>query len=353
MKLNSYERIMAVLSGKKEEVDRLPAFNSQGTYTLEGMKAFDAYWPAAHKDPVKMAKLGSALHRLAGLESVVVPFELTLEAEVLGAEIEFFEDRIKWPSIKKFIAKDVSDLKLPSNPEDAREVGRVPVVCEAIKLLKREFEGKVPVIACVCCPFESISSYLVDSVEFFKMCITEPKKIQEFMKVATPYYAEIAKAFKEAGADIITFREESVSLNNIHPKHFDQLVKPYLKELVAYVKPPRILHACGKLWNPRLETISGLVECGTEAITIEEKTPMDKAREIADNVKKGYPIGGNIGAYSVIHQGPIDKIRERVKKVIEEGSDMPMPGCDFWLETPTEHVKAFVDAVIQYGSRRH
>ncbi len=165
------------------------------------------------------------------------------------------------------------------------------------------------------------------------------------MRIATPYYAEISNAFKEAGADIITFREEAISLNNIHPKYFDEFVKPYLKDLINRVKPPRILHACGQLWSPTLETISKLVECGAEALTIDESTPMDKAREIVDKIKPMHPLGGNISAHGIIHQGPREKIRERVKMVIEQGSDMPMPGCDFWLETPTDHIKAFVKSV--------
>ncbi len=348
-KLNSYHRIMAILKGKKKEVDRLPAFNSVGTYTVDGMKAFDAYWPAAHLNPVKMARLGSALHRLTGLESVVVPFELTVEAEVLGAPLEFFEGRIKWPSVKKFIAKDASDLELPSRAEDVRQRGRVPIVCEAIEILKREFKGEVPVIAYISCPFESIGSYLVDSAEFYKKCKSEPETIHELMRLATPYYAEIANAFKEAGADIITFREEAVSLNNIHPKYFEELVKPYLKDLFDRVKPPRILHACGQLISQGLEIITKLVECGAEALTIDESTPMDKARDIVDKTKPSYPLGGNISAYGIIHQGSSEKIREMVKKAIEQGTDMPMPGCDFWLETPTENIKAFVKAVREYG----
>jgi len=336
---------MAILKGKKTEVDRLPAFNSVGTYTVDGMKSFNAYWPAAHQDPVKMAKLGSALHKLASLEAAVVPFELTLEAETLGAPIEFFNDRIKWPSAKKFIAKTVNDLKLPSTPSEIMHMGRIPIVCEAIKILKKEFEGIIPVVAYICCPFESISSYLVDSVEFFKKCKSEPETIHEFMKATIPYYGEIANAFKEAGADIITFREEAVSLNNIHPKYFDELVKPYLKDLIRQVKPPRILHACGQLYSPSLEIISKLVECGAEALTLEESTPMDKAREIVDRIKPNYPLGGNISSYRVLHQGPNEKIIKIVQLAIDQGSDMPMPGCDFWLETPTKHVRTFVETI--------
>ncbi|UCG37276.1 MAG: hypothetical protein JSV64_03095 [Candidatus Bathyarchaeota archaeon] len=337
---------MTILDGKKKEVDRLPAFNSVGTYTVDGMKAFDSSWPAAHRDPAKMAKLGSALHRLARLEAAVVPFDLTVEAEVLGAPVEFFEDKIKWPTVKRFIAEKPSDLKFPKELSSA---GRIPVITEAIKILKKEFDGKMPVIAYLCCPFESISSYLVDSIEFLKKCKSEPETIHEFMKTATPYFAEIANTFKDAGADIITFREEAVSLNNIHPRYFDELVKPYLEDLIDRVRPPRILHACGQLWSPALEMVSRLVECGAEALAIEESTPMDKAREIADRVKSTYPLAGNVNAYRIIHQGPPEKIAERVKEVIVQGSDMPMPGCDFWLETPTKHVKAFVDGVREHG----
>jgi uroporphyrinogen-III decarboxylase len=29
---------------------------------------------------------------------------------------------------------------------------------------------------------------------------------------------------------------------------------------------------------------------------------------------------------------------------------MVAPGCDFWLETPTAHIKAFVNAAIEFGT---
>ena len=342
---------MTILKGKKNEIDRLPAFNSVGTYTVDGMRAFQAYWPEAHKDPNKMAKLGSALHKLAGLESVVVPFDLTVEAEVLGAPINFFEDQIRWPTAKRFIAEKTSDLRLPEKVDDVRDEGRVPIICEAIRIMKKEFDGRVPIIAYICSPFESVSSYLVDSVEFLKRCKREPETIHEFMTLTKPYYSEIARAFKEAGADIITFREESVSLNNIHPKYFEELVEPYLKDLISDISPPRILHACGQLLGSGFDVITKLVQCGAEALTIDENTPIDRTRAVVDQVKPGYPIGGNISAYQTIYRGPKEKIREGVKRAINEGSDMPMPGCDFWLETPTENVKTHVDAVKEFGGK--
>jgi [methyl-Co(III) methanol-specific corrinoid protein]:coenzyme M methyltransferase len=347
MKMTPYERLMAVLSGRKGEIDRLPAINSVGTYTVDSMKAFNAYWPNAHKDPEKMARLAAGLHKLAGLDNVTLPFELTFEAEVFGAPLDFFEGKIKWPTVKRFIAHVVSDLQFP---KDVSIAGRVPIVTKAIRILKKEFEGKIPIIAYINCPFTSIGSYLVEPTEFLKYLRIAPEEIHEFYKETYPYYAEIANTLKEAGADVITYREESVSLDNVSPKHFDEFVKPYLTKMVGLTKPPRILHICGQCVSGEIEIVGRMIECGAEAITIEKRTPMRAAREIADRVKPSYPIGGNINPYAVIHEGSVEMIRATVKEVIEDGVDMVAPGCDFWLETPTEHVKAFVDAVIEFGT---
>ena len=87
-----------------------------------------------------------------------------------------------------------------------------------------------------------------------------------------------------------------------------------------------------------------MIECGAEAITIGETTSMWAAREIADRVKPSYPIGGKVSAYKVIHNCPVERIMDHVRVAVEEGADMVAPGCDFWLGTPTEHVRAFVEA---------
>ncbi|RLI33441.1 hypothetical protein DRO66_10195 [Candidatus Bathyarchaeota archaeon] len=229
-------------------------------------------------------------------------------------------------------------------------MGRVQVVVRAIKILKEEFEGDLPIIACINGPFTSISSYLVEPTEFLKNMRRAPEKIHELYKETYPHYAEIANTFKEAGADIITYREEGASLDNISPKNFNEFVKPYLTKMISLTKPPRILDICGQCISGEIEIIGEMIECGAEAITIEERTSMKKARDITDQVKPGYPIGGNINPFTVLHRGPVERIRTAVKRVIDEGADMVAPGCDFWLETPTEHVKAFVGATAEFGT---
>lgn len=344
--MNAYDRLMNVLNGKKRDNDRLPAMNSVGTYTVESMNAFDAQWPDAHRYPEKMARLAAGLSKQAGLDNITVPFDLTVEAEAFGAPVEYFNEQVKWPTVKRFIARGLSDLHFP---DDILSAGRIPQVIEALRILREENGGEIPVIAYINAPFTSISSYLVEPIDFLKMVRRNPEKITQFCDEMYPYYAEIANAYIEAGADVITFREEGASLDTISPRHFDELIKPYLKKMIGMVKAPRIIHICGQCVSGDLELISTLIDCGAEAITIGETTSMKATKRIADKVKPGYPIGGNISAYNVIHGGPVERIRDHVRQVIEDGADMVTPGCDFWIETPTENVRAFVEAVEEYG----
>ena len=341
--MTPYERLMAILNGKKEDVDRIPCINSASVCTIEFMKAYNAYWPAAHKDPLKMAKLGSAAHRLCGLDNVSVPFCMTVEAEVLGARIDFHEDKIKWPSVREFHVENPSDLKFP---KDVSKTGRVPVVVEAIKKLKEEFGGKVPVNAYIVPPFTSISSYLVDSITFLKWLRKAPENAHQFLEGTLDVYGEIATLYRDAGADVITLHGMGASNDNISPKHFDEFVKPYLKEIIKRLKSPTILNICGSA----LMIVDKMVECGASAIAVDERTPIKDAREKVDRIRQGYPIIGNVPSYGVIHQGPVEKISEAVKSCIEDGVSVVAPGCDFWIETPTEHIKAFVEACIKHGT---
>ncbi|MCP8307649.1 MAG: hypothetical protein H3Z54_03025 [archaeon] len=344
--MNSYDRVMEALHGNKESLDRIPCVNSVSMATIDFMKAYDAYWPQAHKDPEKMAKLGSAAHKLCNLDNISIPFDMTMEAELMGATINYHEETIKWPSLQStlaFHAKDVSDIKIP---KDVSTAGRVPAIIGAIKILKKEFEGKVPINVYIVPPFTSISSYVVDSIVFLKMVRTNPEKNHGFIKASMPIYKELLKLFEDAGADIITFHEMGGSNDNVSPKQWDEFLKPYLKELINHIKLPTILNICGSA----LLIVDRMAECGAKGIAVDERTSIKEAKKIVEKVNPKVALMGNTPAHGVIHFGPPERIREFVKKVIDDGVDIVSPGCDFWLETPTEHIKAFVNATIEFGT---
>jgi [methyl-Co(III) methanol-specific corrinoid protein]:coenzyme M methyltransferase len=342
MVATSYDRVMGVLNGKPGDIDRTPCVNTTSIATIDFMKTFDAVWPAAHHDASKMAKLGSAAQRLCSLDNVSVPFCMTVEAEVFGSVINFHEDSVRWPSINEFKITEPSEVKIP---EDVSEAGRIPVIVEAIHLLKEEFDATVPVNAYMAPPFTSISSYLVDSISFLKWLRRSPETVHEFCEVTIDTYVEIANLYADAGADIITLHEMGASTDIISPTNFDEFVKPYLSEITRRVKTPTVLNICGSTTT----ILESMMDCGANAIAVDERTPIHSAKKIIDGKEPGYPIIGNVPAYDVIHAGPVERIIEAVDSTIEMGVNMVAPGCDFWLETPTDNIGAFVDAVVNHG----
>ncbi|UCD96885.1 MAG: methylcobamide--CoM methyltransferase, partial [Candidatus Bathyarchaeota archaeon] len=91
----AYDHVMNTLDPKKPHVDQFPCINSTSVATLDFMESYDAFWPDAHRDPLKMAKLAAAAHRKCGLDNVSLPFCMTVEAEVFGAPVNFFEGQVK------------------------------------------------------------------------------------------------------------------------------------------------------------------------------------------------------------------------------------------------------------------
>lgn len=334
--MNSYERVVSILRGRFRDVDRIPCVNTASVATIDFMRATNAYWPEAHKNPEKMAKLASAAHRICGLDNVSLPFDMALEAEALGVKVEYPEGRVQWPYVKEFLTEP-SQLRIP---KDTVDTGRIPIVIKAIRMLKKEFEGEVPINVYLDPPFTCVSSYIVGIVRFFTMMRRNPGKAHEFLKTALSFFIEIAKAYEEAGADIITFHE--MGATTVPPTYFNEFITPYLKEIVKHLKTLTVLNICG---STRL-IIDKMVSIGCSAIAVDETTPIKYVRETVVD----YPIIGNISSRGVILLGPIGRIMEEVNRCIGEGVSMVSPGCDFCLETPTEHIKALVDATIKYGS---
>jgi len=340
--LNSYERVISILRGYLEDVDRVPCVNTVSVATIDFMKTVNAYWPEAHRNPEKMAKLASAAHRICGLDNVSLPFDMAVEAEALGIRIEYPEGRIQYPYVKEFITEP-SKVRIPRNVVDA---GRIPIIVEAIKILRREFEGRVPINVYLDPPFTCISNYVLGIVRFFAMMRRNPSEAHRLLETVLNFFIEVAKTYEEAGADIITFHEMGATV--VPPVYFDEFITPYLKEIVKHLKTPTILNICG---STKL-IIDKMVNIGCSAIAVDETTPIKHVREIVNRIRVNYPIIGNISSRKTLLTGPISRIVEEVNKCICEGVSMISPGCDFHLETPTEHIKALVDATIKYCFHR-
>jgi [methyl-Co(III) methanol-specific corrinoid protein]:coenzyme M methyltransferase len=330
------ERFMKALYFKK--VDRPPVTCANQTATVEQMENIGIYWPDAHKDPVKMAKLAAAAWEQIGLEGIGVPFCQTVEAEVLGCKLKWDNKKSSIPSVPFEGYAKPEDVPIPEN---LLEQGRIPVVLRALEILKEEYGGKLPIMGHVNGPF-SLASHLTDPTNMMKMILRTPDVVPEFCSIAGDVIAEYAGAMYEHGADIVVIEDMVASVDLLGPDFYVKFAAPHDKKLVSRLKGPTILHICGNADS----IIDDMIKTGVNCISIDSKTDAKKA---VDKSRGKAAVLGNVDALTLLSK-PQDEIYNSTLEAIKAGVDLVAPACAISPLTSNSNIKTMVDTVIEFGA---
>src|SRR5512134_2011514 len=136
--MSQREEILRMLSGKK--ISNQPAFSGLIHVTADGLQNEGLVFHEAHTDSRKMAKASASTFKLSGMPSAVAPLDMYVEAEALGARIDFRENAgFMFPQVAASLFASTKSLN-KEYFEGAAFIhkGRIPVVCEAIRLLKED-----------------------------------------------------------------------------------------------------------------------------------------------------------------------------------------------------------------------
>ena len=322
-------------------VDRIPTFCSgcSQTVTLESMEEIGVYWPEAHRDPRKMAELSASTYNLTGLEIAGVPYCLAIEAEALGC---FTEIGNKKDSIPQVIGTPYTDFEEIKIPDDFLTTGRVPVILEAINILKEQVGDTLPIVAGIIGPF-TLACYLAGIEPMLKGLIRKPDKYMGFIEIAIKVGSIYGQALKEAGADIISIADPSASSDMISPRMFRGMAKPAITSIVDAIDGSSFLHICGN----STPIIRDMAETGVDAISISDKVDARQAKQLVEGKTK---IAGNISTtVTLALKKPIDVLAE-CRVAIDAGVDILSPGCGVAPMTPNENIRALVEAARNSGT---
>ena len=78
-------------------VDKVPACTLSSVVTLEMMEAVDSWFPEAHLDAEKMARLAATSHDILDMDTIMPVFHSQLESDAIGGDTEWAE-KDNWPS---------------------------------------------------------------------------------------------------------------------------------------------------------------------------------------------------------------------------------------------------------------
>ena len=343
--LNSRERVLRLF--RREKIDRVPVFSGMGNVTVHGVEQHGWRFPEIHLDSHKMATVAASTFQLFGFECAVVPFDLGVEAEALGCEINYYPEHtdhmdILYPTVSQKLADKVADLNIQV-PLDLARAGRVPLVTEAIRLLKQTVGDQVAVGAWVLGPF-TLAGQVVELDDLIKKSLQKPELINKVLDTLDDVLVSLAKIYKDAGADYLTVREMGAGEDVLSPYTFASVIRPHLERVLAAIESPKVLHICGDT-NIIVEQMA---RCGAEAISVDQKNLLSESRK---KVGANVILLGNLDPFNVLTLGTPEDVDEAVKRIIASGADAIWPGCDIWPTVPWQNMEVLVAATQRYGKR--
>lgn len=288
-----------------------------------------------------MATAAASAHELYGWHSATLPTHLCVEAEAFGAQIDFRDaesvgvnmPEALWPLAALPLFSSPEFVALPRGDFAAR--GTIPLICDALRHLKQRVGNKVVVGAWIAGPF-TLGMYTVDYDTLLLDVKRAPQDVARALDIFADALIATANAYVDAGADFITIHEMGGSPGVLGPRAFGELILPRLQKIVRAIAAPTILSVCGNTNN----AMELLAQAGANALHVEHTNNLARSREI---LGREVLLFGNLDPVRVIAQGDAETIRAAVEHCAPF-VDAVMPGCDLYLQTPAENLRALIQA---------
>lgn len=329
--MNQREEILTLFNGQRPAL--IPCFSGLIHVTAAGLDNIGLILHETHTDADKMARAAASMYRLTGLGSAVVPFDLCVEAEALGAEVDFRvgSANLEFPRVSKPLFASSAQVDT-GNIKD----GRVPLVCEAIRLLKDDIGREVVIGAFIPGPFTLLSILIKPDMLMIDLK-RSPASVHVALDKMVTLVTRSALAYHRAGVDMLTVHEMGGSPGVLGPKRFETFVLPPLQKVFASLPHPSILSVCGNTNN----AMPLLAKAGADAINVDQLNDLVASRAALPNSL----LFGNIDPVGVLANGTQFEVRQAVSAAIASGVDSVWPGCDLYPPTPIENLRAMIAAI--------
>ncbi len=325
------ERFLGAL--RRQAVRPIPVGAVTQSATVFQMEATGAAWPEAHRDATQMARLAAAARTLVGFDFVRVPFDQSVEAELLGAEVDL-GDRASNCSIRSHPLR----LGDPVPPAPDLDSGRARVVVDAIALLRKQFGEDTAVLGGLVGPFTLVCQ-LAGSTAVLMEGARRPDALRPYLDFAVELGIEYGRRQVAAGADVITVEDMSASLDLTSPRLYQHLILPAQQQLLAAIPAPTILHICGS--NTRILHL--LHQAGAEALSLEDRTDLVQAVTAGDCA-----IVGGVPTVGVLQNGTPEDVRRACEESLSAGVHILAPGCGLPPLAPRENLEEMVRAARRW-----
>jgi uroporphyrinogen decarboxylase len=280
------------------------------------------------------------------VDAAIIFTDLLIPLEPMGAKLVFAPN--EGPVIENPLrsAADVEALRPVEPTVD------LAFTLEAIRLVRRELSGKVPLIGFAGAPF-TLASYLIEGsgsrhyIQTKHLMYHRPEVWHRLLNKLAHMSMTFLQAQITAGAQVVQLFDSWVGC--LAPDDYRRFVLPHTKEVIAGLRhtgAPVIHFGTGTAM-----LLEAMREAGGDVIGVDWRIPLDEAwRRI------GYDVGiqGNLDPVALF--APLPEIEQRVDDILQRAGNRPGHifnlGHGILPATPVEHVHAVIEMVHARSARQ-
>jgi len=279
------------------------------------------------------------------LDAAIIFSDILIPLEPMGVEFEFAkgEGPVFHRPVREM--KDVERLKIIEPEEE------IPFLMESIRIVRRELEGKIPLIGFSGAPF-TLASYMIEGGHSRNYTLTKGLMYQNrpawdlLMKKISEVLIRYFNAQVRAGVQALQIFDSWVGC--LTPDDYEEYVLPYSKRVMDGVdKSVPLIHFA----TSSSTLLERMKQAGGNVIGVDWRVNLGEAW-----ARIGYDVGIQGNLDPVVLFGPVDLIKKEVKRILDQAEGRPGHifnlGHGILPNTPIEHVAALVEMVHEYSSRK-
>lgn len=275
-----------------------------------------------------------------GVDAAILFSDILVIPQAMGLTVLLEEG--KGPLLPKVVKNKADiDALITTNVEE-----RLSYVMKALRLIKQELNGRVPLIGFAGAPW-TILCYMIEgkgSKSFDKakqFCFTEPELAHTLLQKITDITIAYLKAQVNAGADLVKVFDSWSGM--LSPGDFKIFAQPYLIQIADAVSgdAPVILFPKGSWY-----ALPELSKSSASGLGIDWSVTPELARQMTNN---SITLQGNFDPSKLL--APIKQIKKEVTEMIDAfGTQRYIANLGHGIlpNIPVDHARAFVDAVKEY-----
>ena len=275
-----------------------------------------------------------------GVDAAILFSDILVIPQAMGLTVLLEEG--KGPMLPKVVKNKADvDALITTNVEE-----RLSYIMNAIKLIKKELSGRVPLIGFAGAPW-TLLCYMVEgkgSKSFDKakqFCFTDPKLAHSLLQKITDITIDYLKAQVKAGVDLVQVFDSWSGM--LSPADFRLYAQPYLIQIADALSShaPVILFPKGSWY-----ALPELSKSSASGLGIDWNLTPAMARQMTNN---SITLQGNFDPSKLL--APIPQIKKEVTDMIDGfGTQRYIANLGHGIlpNVPVDHARAFVDAVKEY-----